>query len=114
MMIRLCLVLVLLAPSPISIKVSPSGFAPAHTSIRIDISIPHNAVNRQLDVIFENGDTYYQHSTIQLDGERARAIVTFLYPNLPEGTYVAEAVLLQLMEGKWTEVRVRSHKVTVI
>jgi hypothetical protein len=66
------------------------SFAPSN--LRILTRLVPDQANRTLDVIIDSGE-FYRSSQIPLEGERAPAIITVEFRDLPGGEYEVYGVL---------------------
>lgn len=75
--------LVLAAPKPIQLQISPQqGFAPATLAIRVRVH--PSADDRWIQVFADDAD-YYRFSGWQLDPNRT--LYSFIWPDVPAGNY---------------------------
>jgi hypothetical protein len=79
------------AAEHLTMAVSPLvSFAPS--SLRIRARLVPNDANRSLEVVAESAD-FYRSSLIPLEGERAPAVITVEFRDVPTGDYEVYSVL---------------------
>jgi hypothetical protein len=77
------------AREAVSVRVSPHiSMAPA--TIRIVVTVEPDRDNRELLLQAESG-FFYTSSTVELEGDRAPRLQSFVFKELPAGTYELEA-----------------------
>lgn len=93
--------------SPVAVRLYPSGFIMREeTEVLVTAIIEPDKTNRQLDLFLTGGTD--QHSTIDLTANQGRKVFSNRY-RIGSGRYVAEAVLVRLIDGKYQEFRAVSQ-----
>lgn len=91
-----CLVLtgvVTNARDSVAVRVTPSvSMAPA--TIRVVVTVEPDANNRELVVQADSG-LFFTSSTVQLDGDKASRLQSFVLKELPAGSYTINAQVVQ-------------------
>ena len=88
---------VLASNPPITLDIYPHVQQGPGT-IRVTLVIPRDTRNRAVCISIE-GDTGYSRSSCWDHGEGARYQTVISYPDLPAGTYAAQATLVRTLEG---------------
>ena len=84
------------------------SFAPSN--LRVLTRLVPDAENRTLDVIVDSGE-FYRSSQIPLEGEKAPAVITVEFRDLPKGEYEVAGVLTDSAGARRAVAR---QRVTVI
>lgn len=97
--------------SPVAVRLYPNGFLMREeTEVLVTAIIEPDKTNRQLDIFLTGGTD--QHSTIDLTANPGRKTFPVRY-RIGSGRYVAEAVLVRLVEGKYQTFRAQSGPLVV-
>ena len=89
-------------------RVSPA-FTQAPAFVRIEVLVPPNEDNRELEIVVDSGD-YYRSSSITLDGANAPSFYSVQYRSMPAGAYEVQVGLrgrsgtLIALEHHWLDV----------
>jgi hypothetical protein len=90
------------ATEKLSLRVTPNVSA-APSNVIVQATVAKHADNRWLVIEADSG-TFYRSSSIQLDGDKAPAVMEIRLSNLPSGEYAVSAVLRNSL-GEETTVR---------
>lgn len=81
------------ARDSVGVRVTPSiSMAPA--TIRVYVTVEPDANNRELVVQADSG-LFFTSSTVQLDGDKAPRLQSFVLKELPAGNYTIAAQVVQ-------------------
>ncbi len=81
------------AKDMVAVRVSPNiAIAPA--TVRVVVTVEPEADNRELELVADSG-VFYTSSTVQLDGSKAPRLQSFVFKELPAGTYEVFARVVQ-------------------
>jgi hypothetical protein len=90
------------ASEKLTLRVTPN-VSSAPSNVIVKATVARDADNRWLRIEADSG-AFYRSSSIQLDGDKAPAVMEFKLSNLPGGEYAVSAVLLD-SHGEETTVR---------
>lgn len=79
------------ASDKLTLRVTPN-VSSAPSTVIVQATVTKNADNRWLHIEADSGE-FFRSSEIQLDGDRAPAVMEVRLPNLPGGEYTVKAVL---------------------
>lgn len=81
------------AREAVGLRVSPNiSMAPA--TVRVLVTVEPDANNKELVLEADSG-SFYTSSVVQLDGDKSSRSQTFLFKELPAGTYEVTARVVQ-------------------
>ncbi len=105
MRLLLALLLLLSAPSRVSIAVLPT-IVPAGGTVRVTCTVPRHPDNRWLEIgVYYEGGVVYQSSLRQLDGDTAPITHTMLVDHMPCEAVVASCYLIPAVGPQARAVR---------
>jgi len=93
LLLGLCALAVSSLGAAVSLDVQTPSLMLASGHLIVEATIEPDAANRAMRVIAESPD-WYRSSEIELDGDTAPRRSTFVFKDLPSGTYEIRAVLL--------------------